>query len=706
MTKRGFMRYEWREQVGADDGRASWETLSRDGEPRVPTPEQLEIAAHSLTAVLGVWLGLTVLTRSRGPSSRVFAFLSLTLAVWSSSIIVNRLSSSLTAVDVSRSIEEIGAALVVPASAHLSLIVASEGHPSRRRAALMAAGYVLNILFALPGTLTPATPIGLGAAAFALGPVPPAFFYWVWIVVRLATLLTGGVWLVQALLASERDTLRRRQLRALLVTVGAGALGGSIRILPVLGETDPWIGVSLVTLAMVLAGYAVFSAGIFFPSDVAGRAFWATLALGVGVFVLVGGLLAVDTASSRILGLDLPIFTALVLVVAIAIYEPMAAWLRSQVGARSPRTIARERLLRALGQSTLTGHAADAGVQPALTRLTRTLDLAGASVVGRDGTVLASEGVEPSEPSGARAPTISLVSEEELVGELRLGATRSGRPLSERDEELLRLSATYVAAALRTGRLEEQQLEALSELSADRAYVDSTASALHAALVRHTAAPPGLRVFALGPLRVEREDGPINRWGGEKAGTRQAQGLFAFLFDRGERGVAKDEALELIWPDTDLDKADLAFHRTLAGLRHTLDPAGVGKQVIRFYNDRYRLDRGIVEWSDLGAFEARLDEARQATDRPAQLERLADARQLYRGDYLDDCPFYGDSAHVEDRRGALRDRFVDLLIALGEAYEANGDRVSAASAYREALGLAVDGCPPAEAGLARLGLAT
>jgi two-component SAPR family response regulator len=44
---------------------------------------------------------------------------------------------------------------------------------------------------------------------------------------------------------------------------------------------------------------------------------------------------------------------------------------------------------------------------------------------------------------------------------------------------------------------------------------------------------------------------PIERWGGDKAGSRQAQGLFAFLYDRGERGVAKDEVLELIWPDAD-----------------------------------------------------------------------------------------------------------------------------------------------------------
>jgi two-component SAPR family response regulator len=166
--------------------------------------------------------------------------------------------------------------------------------------------------------------------------------------------------------------------------------------------------------------------------------------------------------------------------------------------------------------------------------------------------------------------------------------------------------------------------------------------------------------------------------------------------------VAKDEALELIWPDTDLDRADLAFHRTLGGLRHTLDPDGrSGRQVIRFYNDRYRLDPALVEWSDVAAFLGRLDEARASGDRIETLRLLEAARSLYRGEYLDDCPFYGDSAMVEDRRSALRGRCVDLLLALGEGYEVTGDRVSAAAAYRDALAM-TDDCPPARAGLIRL----
>ncbi len=664
----------------------------------MPTPQQLEVAAHSLIAVLGLWLSLTVITRSRALPSRVFTVLSLALAVWSCAIILQRLSSSVSAVHTGRSIEEMAAALIVPATAHLSLAIATEGHPTIGRRRVIAVLYVLSVMFALPGIMTP-NAIQVGTPNFSLGPVPGALLGWAWDVYRLGTLSIGAVWLLQAHRATQPSDPRRRQLEVTVATVVVAAVGGSIRFLPLLGDTDPWIGISLVAVAMILAAAAVLPAGVFFAPEVAGKAFWTSLGLGLGLFLLVGVLVAVDTASRKVLGLDLPLLTAMALVLTIALYEPVATWLRTRVRDRSPGAVARERLLRALGQSTLTAHPADAGVQPALARLTRALDLAGAIVVRPDGSIAASIGAVPdvSDP----APT-ALIADEELVGELRVGPTRSGRPLTRRDEELVRLSAAYLAVAMRTGQREDQQAEALSNLSEDRAHLDSTASTLHAALLQRASAPPGLRVFALGTLRVERGDERIQRWGGEKAGTRQAQALFAFLFDRGERGVGKDEALELIWPDTDLEKADLAFHRTLGGLRHTLDPGGKsGRQVIRFYNDRYRLDPGMVDWSDVSAFLDGLEQARSAGDRAETLRLLEAARALYRGEYLDDCPFYGDSVHVEDRRAALRGRCVDLLLALGVGYEGVGDRVSAAAAYRDALAM-TDDCPPARAGLTRL----
>ena len=250
--------------------------------------------------------------------------------------------------------------------------------------------------------------------------------------------------------------------------------------------------------------------------------------------------------------------------------------------------------------------------------------------------------------------------------------------------------------------MEDEQLAGLTSLGRERASLDRVAADLDAALASRATSPRGLRVYALGAMRVERDGRAIDRWGGEKAGTRQAQALFAFLFDRGERGVAKDEALELVWPDVDLEHADLAFHRTLRGLRGVLDPAGGGREVVRFRNDRYRLDPDLVEWSDVAAFGIAVDEAGRTEDPAAASRLLARARELYRGEYLDDCPIFGDSAFVEERRASLRALFVDLLTAIGELAEGRADRLTASAAYRDALAAAPDGSARAEAGLARL----
>jgi DNA-binding SARP family transcriptional activator len=133
-------------------------------------------------------------------------------------------------------------------------------------------------------------------------------------------------------------------------------------------------------------------------------------------------------------------------------------------------------------------------------------------------------------------------------------------------------------------------------------------------------------------------------------------------------------------------------------------PAGGGAEAITYHNDRYRLSPPLIAWSDVAAFEERLAAARAAAEPAAALAPLEEARALYRGDYLDDCPFYGDSEHVEERRALLRGQVIDLLLALGERYEARADLAAAAACFRRALQVSGDDCPRAATGLERLGL--
>ena len=213
-----------------------------------------------------------------------------------------------------------------------------------------------------------------------------------------------------------------------------------------------------------------------------------------------------------------------------------------------------------------------------------------------------------------------------------------------------------------------------------------------------------ITVHALGRMRIERDGEQLRNLGGPKAGRRQAEALFAFLLDRGARGVTKDEVVEMIWEEMDIEAADLAFHRTLGGLRRTLQPglASLSESVISFDHDRYTLEAGVVSWTDYGAFEAAVEEAYGGGDRFVKAMALEEARRLYGGEYFDDCPFFGDSAEVEPTRDRLRQRYVNVLIMLGELAEERGDRHGADVLYRQAADATGGESADAAAGLARL----
>jgi two-component SAPR family response regulator len=183
--------------------------------------------------------------------------------------------------------------------------------------------------------------------------------------------------------------------------------------------------------------------------------------------------------------------------------------------------------------------------------------------------------------------------------------------------------------------------------------------------------PRGVRVHAIGSLRVSLGRLALQSLGGPKAGAKQALGLFGFLFDRADRGVEKDEAVEVIWPDAALGVADAAFHRTMLGLRGTLHGGGFG-EAVEFRNGRYVLASGLVSWADIWELERLINASAAATESPARIELLETCRQLNAADYMDDCPFFSTSVYVERRRAMLRAVRHAVLLELAELYAAAG----------------------------------
>ena len=655
-----------------------------------------------MTATLATWLGLLVLTRAkRAPGAPVFSFLCLLLVCWSLAIIVQRIGADPAVKPAVNLFEDVPAFLLPAATLHVVLAVAIEGRRSGLATVLLVGGYLVGTLAGLQAILDPSHPIGFASPSLAPLGLPEGAAAWGFAIARGILFAAGIAYLAMGLREAGEDRARRRQLQFALATVMLGVVGAMARILPQEIGGPPWIGVTIVAAATVLAAYAVISQHLFVAADVAGRAVRGAVLAGLAIVAYVGMLVVLETLVARVLSINFPIVTALAVVVTLALFDPMTELWR-RLTADSQRDADAERLHVALGGDPLLAQGPAQAIEPALARLVRTFELMGAQVVDADGEVRASVGtLDPDDPLAAR---LELSDEQGRHGSAVFGAKRSGLTFLPAELGALSLAASYLGSSLRLADRHHEQSGALGELRAERAVVESRGSALNEALNEAATPPKGLHVHALGSLRAERDGEPVRRWGGEKAGSRQAEAVFAYMFDRGERGVSKDEILELVWPDVDLERADMAFHRTMLGLRSTLQPGrrprGSAGPIV-FHNDRYRLDPAIVTWSDVDEFKRLLSEAGTADS--ATVERsLEQARALYRGDYLDDCPFYGDSAAVEDRRTDLRRRYVDVLVDLGERYARNGARGPAAACLRQAQSLAEDDMPRITEALRRL----
>lgn len=219
---------------------------------------------------------------------------------------------------------------------------------------------------------------------------------------------------------------------------------------------------------------------------------------------------------------------------------------------------------------------------------------------------------------------------------------------------------------------------------------------------RATSRPLGVSVHAIGTLRVQRGRVQIHALGGPKAGANQALGLFAFLFDRADRGVDKDEAVELIWPDVSLTVADTAFHRTMLGIRGSLRTGGLG-DAVDYRGGRYVLSPGLISWSDVAELEQLLEESASTLDASRRIKLLEACRQLNRADYMDDCPFFGTSVYVEPRRALCRAVREAVLVELADVYEAAGHRALAALRRAEAAAVQAEGAAPGTGLVASIG---
>ena len=702
----------------------------------------LHVLPAFLMAVLACWLGLSLLVRApHDRPAQAFAWLCLHLTLYGLTAFLPTISRAADARQIMEIVQVIETVLLPPVFFHFIVVLVGAGPAPRWQLLLMVFFYAVGLAMAGYTLFGPMRTAPSGALRF------PDSWLIVWTLQRSLPLLMALVLMFLSYRRAIDDDLERRRRAIFALSAVVGVVGALWAALARNQGFSPALGHALMDAALALLAYAVLAYRSLLPARVVQRTFYRSLLGGLLTALYVGLLLIAEPLASQILQprLQFPLVTVFTLIGLIAVFGPLRDWAGGWIDRRFfHREFDYSRLLRELSDDWNQRGDLPGQLQAALTAICRTLGLRAGAVAVHEGTglqVLASYGGERPDAAALRAVAppdapqthygdwapwpaarllLPLRRADTTYGLLLLGEKRSGEPFRETERALLHLLGDYLARAIKLIRAQQEEeltLAVLAEqsrqLQAEQELLEAQAiEALRLAVQPAPApAPPagdGMRVFALGPLRVERDGQPIDRWGGDKAGTYQAEALFAFLFDRRGRGLTKDEAEEVIWPDLELDKADTAFHRTVAALRRTLEPGlrrGNESKLITYHHERYWFDPGTVAWCDADVFASATERGHtllRQGDTEGGRAALAEALELYRGDYMDDCPFFGDSSYVEDRRTELRDQRIDALLALGACYERLGQAGEAATCFRRALAAADGDCPRAEEGLARL----
>src|SRR5579884_4456809 len=197
----------------------------------------------------------------------------------------------------------------------------------------------------------------------------------------------------------------------------------------------------------------------------------------------------------------------------------------------------------------------------------------------------------------------------------------------------------------------------------------------------HNPPSPVLRVYLLGQFRIERKVG--GEWRAVDSRTwhrRRARALLGCLLSHAGRRLGREQIMELLWPDLDIDVAANRLNGAVHELRQMLEP-----EIARPASSRLlRLERDVLEladdkyiWVDAEIFENLLKEANVTAD-PEKAERfLEEADALYGGSYLLE-ELYSD--WTVRRRDALQRSWVGLLLYLANLRTQRGAFSSAIEA--------------------------
>lgn len=169
---------------------------------------------------------------------------------------------------------------------------------------------------------------------------------------------------------------------------------------------------------------------------------------------------------------------------------------------------------------------------------------------------------------------------------------------------------------------------------------------------------PVLRLFALGPTRLYREERALSSADWKYAKSKE---LLCYLLCHRQR--TKEQIGLALWPDASQVQLRNNLHACLYHLRQALGQP----EWITFENGFYAFNRQLCYWFDVEVFEELVTEAQrlQVETPTLAIHKLEEAIKLYRGDFLEDTPT-GDWYILRQRE--LKKKYMDILFLLGRLF--------------------------------------
>ncbi len=180
-------------------------------------------------------------------------------------------------------------------------------------------------------------------------------------------------------------------------------------------------------------------------------------------------------------------------------------------------------------------------------------------------------------------------------------------------------------------------------------------------------ADPVLRIYLLGQFRLERKG--EHGWSTVDSRTwhrRRARALLGCLLSSSGRRLGREQVMNLLWPDLDINIAANRLNGAVHELRQILEPdilRPATSHMLRLERDVLELADSTQIWVDAEEFEHLLKEADTTTETDRVKTLLEAAANLYQGSYLLEELY---SEWAMQRRDALQRAWADLLLKLAQ----------------------------------------